>query len=105
MKIWPPIVAVPVRALPVVFVVTPRVTVPVPVPDGPDVTLSHGTLLAAVQLQPAVVRTRTFEVEVAPPVETLNGDSEYAHVPSCEIWKSLLPIAIVAVRTSAPVFG
>jgi hypothetical protein len=92
------------RAIPVVFVVAPRVTVPLPVADWPDTTLSHGALLAAVQLQPAVVRTRTFVVEVDPPVETLNGDSEYAHVPFCEIWKSLLPIAIVAVRTNGPVF-
>ena len=78
---------------------------PLPVPDWPDVTLSHGSLLEAVQLQLVVVKTRTFDVAADPPVETLNGDSEYAHVPSCEIWKSLLPIAIVAVRTSAPVFG
>jgi hypothetical protein len=104
-KTWPAIVAVPVRVLPVLFVAALSVTVPLPVFDWPAVTLIHGSLLAAVQLQPVAVKTRTFEFAAAALVVTLNGDSEYVHEPSCEIWKSLLPIEIVPVRTNAPVFA
>jgi hypothetical protein len=103
-KTWPAIVTVPVRDPPVVFVVAPTITVPLPVPDWPDTTLSQGSLLAAVQLQTLVVRTRTFDVVADPPVEMLNGDREYAHVPACEIWRSFPPIAIVPLRANSPVF-
>ena len=93
------------RVLPVLFVVALSVTVPLPVLDWPAVTLIHGSLLAAVQLQPVAVKTRTFEFEAAGLVVTLNGDSEYVHVPACEIERNLLPMAIVPLRTNAPVFA
>jgi hypothetical protein len=46
------IVSVPVRAAPV-FAAMLKPTDPFPVPDAPDVTVSHGALLTAVHTQAA----------------------------------------------------
>ena len=104
-NVWPAIVAVPVRVVPVLFVVALSVAVPLPEADGLDVTLSHGSLLAAVQLQPIAVKMKTLDVVAAAPVDTLTGDIEYVHAPACEIWKIVVPIEIVPARTNTPVFA
>ena len=49
-NVWPPIVSVPLRALPV-FAAAVKATVPLPVPDAPLVTVSHGALAVAVHVQ------------------------------------------------------
>jgi hypothetical protein len=97
--VCPAIVAVPARVLPVLFAVALRITLPPPVPDCPDVTVSQAALLAAVHGQPAAVKTNTVEAVVPAPAVTLRGDMVYEHVPAWEIWKSELPIEIVALRT------
>ena len=74
MNVWPAIVAVPVRALPVLFALAFSVTLPLPVPDAADVTVTHGELLAAVQLQPVCVNTNTDVVAAPAATETLSGD-------------------------------
>jgi hypothetical protein len=55
-NVCPAIVMVPVRAAPV-FALAAKVTVPLPLPDAPVLTVSHGALLTAVQAQPAATVT------------------------------------------------
>ena len=55
----------PLRILVVPFAATEKVTVPLPEPDAVPVTVSHDTLLEAVQGQPEVAVTLT---EPLPPV-------------------------------------
>jgi hypothetical protein len=64
-NVCPAIVSVPVRCAPV-FADALYATVPGPLPLPPLVTLSHGALLAAIHVQPAVVVTVTGEP--APPL-------------------------------------
>jgi len=66
-NVWPAIVSVPVRALPV-FAATLNETLPSPVPLAPEVIVSHAALLVAVQLQPLVVDTATGD---PPPPDAL----------------------------------
>jgi hypothetical protein len=56
-KVWPPAVIVPVRCAVVEFAATLNVTVPVPDPVAPPVTVIQATLLVAVQPQPLEVVT------------------------------------------------
>lgn len=70
-NVRPAIVAVAVRCRDVVFGVAVNVTVPLPVPLAPLVSVSHAVLLAAVQAQPAVVVTVT---DGAPPLESRFSD-------------------------------
>jgi hypothetical protein len=74
-KAWPAIVAVPVRAAPVLFAAALSVTEPLPVPDCPAATVSHAAVLAAVQAQPAPVEMKTVVFAGAAPAETLRGDT------------------------------
>ena len=55
---WPAIVSVPVRAGPV-FGATVKPAIPLPVPDDPDVIVTHVTFDTAVHVQvvPAVTET------------------------------------------------
>ena len=48
---------------------------PLPLPVAPLVTVSHGALLVAVQLQPAVVATENVPVAASAATEMLAGDS------------------------------
>jgi hypothetical protein len=64
-KVFPPIVSVPLRAVVDGFAVALNATDPVPLPDAPDVTVNHVSLLVAVQAQPAAAVTATVPV---PPV-------------------------------------
>ena len=98
-NVRPAIVAVPVRAAPVLFALALSVTPPLPIPDAGGVTVSHGEPLAAVQLQPACVNTKTVLVVAPAPAATLTGDIEYVQVPACVTWKATPPIAILALRT------
>jgi hypothetical protein len=64
-KVCPPIVSVPLRAVPV-FAATVNATEPLPVPDDPPVIVNHGTLAPAVHPhEPADAVTVT---EPGPPV-------------------------------------
>ena len=48
---------------------------PLPLPLAPLVTVSHGALLVAVQLQPAVAAIENVPVAAPDVTETLAGDS------------------------------
>jgi hypothetical protein len=50
-------VRVPLRLTVEVFSATLNATLPEPVPDAPEVMVSHGTLVVAFQTQPAAVVT------------------------------------------------
>ena len=58
MKVWPPIVSVPVRAAPV-FAATLNSTDPLPLPFAPEVMVIHEALLDAVHPQPLLAVTVT----------------------------------------------
>ena len=59
MKVWPAIVAVPVREVVAVFAATLIVTLPLPLPFVPLAIVSHDALLVAVHAQPARLVTAT----------------------------------------------
>jgi hypothetical protein len=63
-NVWPAIVIVPLRADPVLLAATLNPTGPLPAPDAPDVTVTHGTPLVAVQVHPAPAVTVTVPVAV-----------------------------------------
>ena len=62
-------VIVPVRDDALELGATVKITVPFPVPVAPDVTVIHGVLLTATQVQPAPAVTITLPPD--PPLETL----------------------------------
>jgi hypothetical protein len=78
-NVCPAIVMVPLRES-LAFADTTYATLPLPVPDPPELTEIHGALLAALHAQPVVVETVT--VPVLPPVGALAlvGEIEYEHV-------------------------
>jgi hypothetical protein len=74
-NVWPAMVSVPVRALPV-LAATVNATEPFPVPTAPAVTATHGTLLVAVQSQPAAVVTATLPLPPGAGIEASGGAIE-----------------------------
>lgn len=105
-NVSPPIVMVPVRTLPDVFVATPYATVPPPEPDAPDVTEIQAALLWAVQLQLAPAVTVTEPVPATAPNDTLAG--AIAMVQDMAAWvtvKAWPATVIVPVRGLVDVFA
>jgi hypothetical protein len=102
-NVSPAMVNVPVRSPPV-FAATLNVTVPLPLPLEPVVTVIQLALLTAVQAQPDCVVTAT-----GPPVppEALNvwlvGAMAYVHVV-CEI-VTVCPATVRLPVRAPPVFG
>jgi hypothetical protein len=62
-------VSVPGRAISPVFAGKEKLTVPSPLPELPDVIVSHAALLLAAQEQPAVAVTPTDPSEAPAPNE------------------------------------
>jgi hypothetical protein len=79
-NVWPPIVIVPARVVPLGFAAALKLTVPLPLPVAPPVTVSQlVSLLTAVHAQPAADVT---VVDPVPPLATTDcdvGASEYVH--------------------------
>jgi hypothetical protein len=69
-KVCPPAVIVAVRATVLVLAAALNVTVPLPVPLAPPVTVSHVALLTAVHVQPVPAVTPT---EPVPPPATTDA--------------------------------
>jgi hypothetical protein len=63
---WAAMVKVPERAAPVALVATPTLTVPLPVPDVPEVIVIHGALLDAVHAH--ALAADTMNVKLPPAV-------------------------------------
>jgi hypothetical protein len=106
-KLLPAIVSVPVRDEVLVFAAVPKLTLPLPEPDAPAVTVSQpGLLLTAVQAQPAGAVTAMVPV---PPLDTtLCEVGEIVSVqviPACVTVKLLPAIVSVPERVDTPVFA
>jgi hypothetical protein len=76
-KVFPAIVSVPVRDALLVFAATLYATFPLPVPVAPTPTVIQASLLAAVQLHPALAVTTTFPLA---PIDAVNVD-ETGEIP------------------------
>jgi hypothetical protein len=99
-NVFPAIVIVPVRVLPVEFAVTEYPTAPFPPPLAPEVTVIQPSLLAAVQLQPEPAVTVTVPVSAPEPCDRLVGEIAYVEAQSggCVTVNVLPAIVIVPVR-------
>lgn len=108
MKVCPPIVSVPLRSSgPLAVAVNP--TVPLPVPDAPVVTVSHGAFAVAVHVQLGADAV-TVTAPDPPPFGIFceDGEIEMVHggggAAACDTVNVCPPIVIVPVR-AAPVFA
>ena len=103
-KVWPPIVSVPVRAGPL-FAVALQLTMPLPVPLAPAVTLSQeGSLLAAVQGQPAPAVTVTEPVAAAEDELLLVG-LRATEQPLAWLTVKVWPAAVIVPLRAGPLFA
>jgi hypothetical protein len=82
-------------------------TVPLPVPLLPPVTLIHDALLVAAQLQPAGAVTCTLPDPPPDATERLAGESEYVQIvaPASLIVWVCPPTLMVPVRDAVLVLG
>jgi hypothetical protein len=74
-NVRPPIAIVAVRGEVLVFAAPLYVTVPLPVPVAPPVTVSHVALLVAVHAQPVPEVTPTVPVPPAATTDPLDAES------------------------------
>jgi hypothetical protein len=75
-KVWPAIVSVPCRVCVTPFAAAANVTVPLPLPLAPVLTLSQaGVLVAAVQAQPVGAVTLAEPLPPLAPTDVVNGDT------------------------------
>jgi hypothetical protein len=103
-NVWPAIVRVPVRLLPVLLLATVNLTEPFPVPLDPLVIVIQFAVLTAVHVQLGCVVTDTGP-PLPPSLSTpsLVGEMEYMQ-PLCEIatgWPATVNVPVRAV----PVFA
>jgi len=98
-KVWPPIVIVPVGDAVLPWAATLELQEPVPLPDAPAVTVIQASFLTAVQLQP--VPSVTVTVPVVAAEVGFNDVGEIVNVqgaPACVTVNVWPPIVIVPVR-------
>jgi len=104
--VYPATVSVPVRLAPVLLRATAYVTVPLPLPEAPDVIVIQVTLLFAVQVQPAGAVTE--RLPVYPVGVECNGLALNPYVQPGAAWVTVneIPaIVIVPVRPVLPTFA
>jgi hypothetical protein len=83
-KLWPATVRVAVRLDEPVFAAALKLTVPLPEPLDPAVTVTQPAPLVAVQAQPVIVVTATLPVPPAPPNACVDGEMLNVQVaPDC----------------------
>jgi hypothetical protein len=97
----PAIVALPDRGAPA-FACTPSLTVPLPVPEAPSVTLIHGAPLDDVQAQPAGAVTATLVSPAAAAIVTCSGVIVKRQASPCETVNVRPPIVSVPERWGPP---
>jgi len=78
---WPATVSVPTRVAPVELAATENVTVPLPLPLAPPVTVMNASLLTALHWQPAAPDTATVPGPPALPIDCDVGVMVGGHVP------------------------
>jgi hypothetical protein len=97
-------VSVALRAVPDGLAAAVKLTVPLPDPEPPPVTLSQVAPLVAVQAQAGFVVTFVLPAPPDDPRFWEAADSVKLQVPACEIWR-VCPAAVrVAVRAAAFLF-
>jgi hypothetical protein len=102
----PAIVTVPVRDAVPVFAATLSDTVPLPLPEEPEATVIHATLLSADHPHEVPAVTPTVNVPPPEPADWLAG--EMLKVQPAEAWvtvKGCPPAVILPVRVVAPLFA
>jgi hypothetical protein len=106
-NVWPAIIAVPVRGWVAVFAVALRLTVPLPVPVAPLVTVSQLVLLlTAVHEQPVGAVTLVEIVPAPATMSRLVGVSAKVHpAAACVTVNISPPIVSVPLREPALVFA
>jgi hypothetical protein len=105
-KVCPPTVIVPVRAIVAVLAATAYDTEPLPAPDAPAVIVIHASLLAAVQPHPIAAVTVT--VPAAPAATALAEAGAIAGVqgtPACVTVNVFQPTVSSPVRSVVVVFA
>jgi hypothetical protein len=97
-SVWPAMAMLPLRDGPV-FAVVVKFTVPLPLPDAPDVIVIHGVVVVAVHAQPDAIVTATG-VPAPPPATmfSLAGRMDDAQVPASVIDAGCPATVIVPVR-------
>jgi hypothetical protein len=102
----PAAVIVPEREKPLVFCMTLKFTVPLPLPDPPDVIVIHGVLVVALQAQPAAPPTVSDAFEDAEDKETAVGATLNVHATApCTTFTVCPAIVKVPVRGDEPVLA
>jgi hypothetical protein len=106
-KVWPPIVSVPVRCVVVAFAAALKLTVPLPLPDAPAVTVNQLVLLlTAVHAQPVCAVTLVDPVPPPATTDWLTGATEYEHgTPACVTVNVRPPTVSVPVRCAVLAFA
>jgi hypothetical protein len=105
-KVCPPTVIVPVRAIVAVLAATAYDTAPLPSPEAPAVIVIHASLLVAVQAQPVAAVTVT--VPAAPAATALAEAGAIAGVhgtPACVTVNVFHPTLSSPVRSNMVVFA
>jgi hypothetical protein len=103
-KVLPAMLMVPVRVDDVAAGLTVTTTVPLPLPERPEVTLSHSVWLAAVQEHDASVLTATERVPPAASIVADTGDMAYEQplaTPACftrSVWPATVAVALLSVE-------
>jgi hypothetical protein len=100
--VCPATVNVPVRDEVVAFAAIEKLTVPLPVPLAPAVTVSHAVLLIAAQVQPAVVVTAVLLEPALDAVLSDVGDTPKVHGAGAAAW---VTVTVWPATVSVPVRG
>jgi hypothetical protein len=82
-KVRPAIVTVPVRGLVLVLTATEYPTLPLPLPEAPEVMVIQDALLVAVHAQPVIPVTATEPVAAAAETVVAPGEMENVQPPAC----------------------
>lgn len=102
-KVRPAIVSVPERPGPFVDA-TVKATVPFPVPLPPEVIEIHGTLLAALQPQPAGALTDTEPLPPEGAIDCVSAESANEHPSPC-VMLTVCPAIVSVPERGGPVVG
>jgi hypothetical protein len=105
-NVWPAIVSVAERALVVVLAAAVKLMLPEPDRPVPLEIVTHAAPLVALQEHPTPVVILTLLVPPPAAIARPIGEIVKAHAaPACVIINELVPIVIVPVRESVPVFA
>src|SRR5690242_19720918 len=96
-NVWPATLSVPLRAAVVVFAPTEYASVPLPVPDAPEVTVIQLALL----IDPHAHEEVTLTEPVAPPEPTLTEVGVMVDVPHVDV-SANVPETALAVDPPGP---